>query len=272
MATKRVTVAEVAEDQIPPGAVLPPDEFDPEALEAASGEDHSGGGGSTMLQVRDQALGVISGEVSSADIRVPWLKLVYGVGSLAEKFNPGSLVLGDDNLLVEKAQPLNIIILSASQVWKEYLKQYTPGVLPRTYMTEAEVRKNGGTTTWSADGTQGPTFSPALTMKLLIQKPEGITCGLFGLELGDSLWAPAKWSVDKTAYKRVGPTILTTAAFSLRKRGLLSGIWEIRTAAEKSRTGNLTIVPTIRLIGHAPDSLVEQIKAVFGEAPLPPVE
>lgn len=208
-------------------------------------------------------LGVCEGDLTPGDLRLPRLQLVYGVGRLSKDYNPGSLILGDDNLLVEKGKPLRVIILHAMWYWKEYLSgaTYQPGKMPRSYRTVDEVKANGGTTAW--EGSTGPTFNRALQMRLLIQQPEGVLCSLFGgFDIAGKAYAPAVWDVDKSAYRRVGPVVLAAAQFSLRQRGLISGLFEIVTKSEQIKD-NLTVVPTMKLVGHNSDDAIAQIKALF---------
>lgn len=211
-------------------------------------------------------LGQVEGDFSPGDIRLPRLQLVHGVGNLAESFNPGDVVLGGDNLLVHKGEPLELIVLSARQYWKEYLggEKYDRSHIPVTYATEQDVLRAGGTTRW--ENGVGPSFNQAMELKLLIKQPKDVICGLFGIPLGDATYAPAVWDVDKSAYRRVGPTVLTAARFSLRARGLLSGIFTLLTKTEKINDNN-TIVPNFRMTGHNSDEVVEAIKVLFADTP-----
>jgi hypothetical protein len=210
------------------------------------------------------ALGTVQGELTASDVRLPRLSIAYGVGGLAENFNPGDLVLAGENLLVKKGEPLTVILVAVTQYWKQYLssEQYNSGVRPASYLTEAEVMANGGTTKWVNN--VGPTFNRAMNLKMLIAKPKDVICGLFGIPVGDTEYAPAVMDVDKTAYKRIGPTVLGAASFSLKTRGLLSGKFELSTRSEKVN-GNAIIVPTIKLSGHNTDEEIKQILSAFGQ-------
>jgi len=212
------------------------------------------------------ALGTVQGEFSMEEMRLPRLQIAYGVGNLAENFNPGDFVLGGDNLLVHKGEPLRIIILTAGQYWKEYLsaEQFTAGLRPRSFLTEQEVHKEGGTTAW-VNGV-GPTFNRAMNIKMLIEQPKDVICGLFGVEIKDKIYAAAVWDVDKTAFKRVGPVVMSAAQFSLRTKGLLNGVFELANRVEKvGKNQNATVVPSIKLAGYNDDETIEAIKAVFGQ-------
>lgn len=211
---------------------------------------------------RTLVLGTVEGDVSSSDIRLPRLQIAYGVGGLAENFHPGDLVLNGEDLLAKRGDVIFIVILSARQYWKEYLNkdQYASGDQPRTFQSEQEVHDNGGTTQWVNN--VGPTFNRAMHLKLLIEQPKDIISGLFGIMLGDKTYAPAVWDVDKSAYRRVGPTVLTAARFNLRTRGLLSGVFSLSTRTEKIND-NVTPVPVLRLSGHNSDETIEEITKIF---------
>ncbi|HUS59449.1 MAG TPA: hypothetical protein VM141_12430 [Planctomycetota bacterium] len=211
---------------------------------------------------QDLTLGAVTGDASAAGLRLPRLQIAYGVGKLAKEYTPGDLVLGGDNLLVHKKTPLHIIILHVDSYWKEYVSNdlFQSGVRPRVFQSLDQVRKAGGRTEW-ANG-QGPDFSPAMDLKMLIQQPEGVICGLFGIAVGDKQYAPAVWSVDKTAYRRIAPLILTCAKFTLAVRGVHSALFELSTDIEDVG-GNNTPVPSIKMTRHLKDEEVAEIAAMF---------
>jgi hypothetical protein len=221
-------------------------------------------------------LGAVDGDVSASDFRLPRLQIAYGVGGLAENFHPGDLVLAGENLLVEKGKPLRVIVLQATTYWKEYTsgKKFIPGgPLPQCFKTAAEAHDAGFTTEWTTDPTtgvkSGPGCSKAMQLKLLIEQPEGILCTLFGIKLGKKIYAPAIWDVDKSAYRRIQPVVQTASSFSLRERGLLSGVFEIMTKFEKIGD-NMTPVPMMKLADNNSDEVVKEIVALFAEQEEPP--
>jgi hypothetical protein len=235
-----------------------------EMNDEAQGSANAEAGSMEVMSTSSMELGAVQGEVSADDIRLPRLQIAYGVGGLSENFAPGDLVLGGEERLVGKGEPLNLIILNVRQYWKERLDSaaYAAGISPRQFETEAEVVADGGTTRWV--GQVGPNFGKALTLRMLIEKPEGLVCGLFGIPIGDKEYAPAVWDVDKSAYKRIGPVVLSSAQFSLRKRGLLSGTFTVFTRSEKIN-GNNTVVPVIKLSAHNTDEQIADIKMAFGQ-------
>lgn len=210
----------------------------------------------------EMSIGNMDGDVSVSDLRFPRLQVAYGVGGLAENFAPGDLVLDKEHLLAKKNEPIRIIIINTLTYWKEYTT-YGTGQMPRTFNTEKEANDAGLTTKWTNG--EGPQCKKAMDLRMLIKKPENLTCGLFGIEADGAEYAPAIWSVDKTAYERVNGKLTPVASFALKKLGLLYGAWEISTATEKTKSGNVIIVPNIKYVGINSDKLAKDILSVFGQ-------
>jgi len=208
------------------------------------------------------ALGQMAGDNTIADLKFPRLQIAYGVGGLAENFAPGDLVLDKEHLLAKKNSPIRLVILNTNTYWKEYTT-FGSVAMPRVFKTRDEVHVAGFTTEWK-DG-QAPQFKRAMDLRLLIKKPDGLTCGLFGLKLGDSEWAPAMWSVDKTAFDKINDKLTPVANFALRDKGLLYGSWDLSTETEKKKNGNVVIVPVIKYAGLNSEDLVKDIHTTFGQ-------
>jgi hypothetical protein len=219
-----------------------------------------------------EGVGEIVGENATKGLKLPRLQLVYGVGNLAKTFSPGDLVYGQDNLLVHKGEPLEVVIFKALEYWKEYMdaEAYNAGMRPRVFLTEAEVHAAGGITRWPPRGTDGPkpNFSEAMDLSLLIAKPASVVCGLFGIELEGKEYGAAVWSVDKMTYKRIGPFVKMCRQFSLRKRGLLSGRFVLHTSIEQIKN-RVVPLPNLRLSGHNSDGFIAAVSAMLGVAPPP---
>ena len=215
------------------------------------------------------ALGAVTGETKSSDLKIPYLSIAYGVGKLAENFNAGDLVLGGEHFLVKRKEPLTVVILSAVKYFKERLSQadFGAGLRPRSFMTEDEVKAAGGTTEYrnDPDGKRiAPSFGPAMDFKLLLQKPAALDQGVFGLELDGKFYTPAYFSVDKSGFNRVGKEVLTAQSLSLAKVGLLAGLWNLMTDVELIN-GNNTVVPKIKLVGRTTDTFRKEVLALFGQ-------
>ncbi len=242
---------------------------DAAAAAEVTGSGAETAGESTAVATRDQRgleLGSMGGDVRSSDIRLPRLQIAYGVGKLATTFSQGDLVLDNEHLLVGKTQPLSVVVLSTYTYWKEWLDNdaYNAGLRARTFETEAQVAGAGGTTKWGANG-EKPTFSRAVDLRMFIQKPEKVECGLFGIELDGKLYSPAVFTVDKMAFGKIQPVIQTAATLSLRKRGLVAGVWQLSTSVKVE--GNRTkVLPNIKLVGFNTPGFVEALKLVLGTA------
>lgn len=218
------------------------------------------------------AIGGVGGDLDPGSMQLPRLQIAYGVGSLASDFNQGDLVLNGEHRLVGKSEPLEMIVLSGFGYWKEWLsgEQFDAGLTPRTFANKDEVLESGGTYDWDQKDKDGnvvhrPTFSQAMDLKLLIRKPKDLMCGVFGDILDDGHeYAPAIWSVDKQAYKRVGPIVIQAQSFSLRDKGLLGGVFEaqIEISQKGARTSTL---PKFRLSGYNSDEVIEKIKMLFSK-------
>lgn len=230
--------------------------------------------GSNLPSMRSNAvLGAVTGETTQSDVKIPYLQIAYGVGKLSKDFNPGDFVLGGEHLLVHKREKLVVVVLTAQKFYKERLskQELDSGLRPRSYTTELEVIKNGGSTEWK-DGPNktriGPSFGPAMDMKLLIRKPDALDQGVFGLELDGAFYAPCYFSVDKSGYNRVGKEIVSAGGLALAKVGLLAGLWELTTDIEEIN-GNQTVVPRIKLVGRTTEQFRREVMERFAPQTAP---
>jgi len=213
--------------------------------------------------------GGVSGEVDAGDVRTPVLQFVYGVGDLSATFTPGSLVLNKSELLVEKGKPLHVTIMHIDMYWKEYLdnEAYNSGVKPRSFKTEAEVLANGGTVPLpdgSWPNNTPPTFAKAAVLQLLIEKPEGVLSGSFGLVIDGKDHAVARLYVDKTSYRATVPVILGATKYSLRKCGMPSGVFDLWTVSEKNKKGTVIIAPKMKLSGAHTEAFIKDMCLMLG--------
>lgn len=237
-----------------------------QVLDDAGGEQEEIG----VVPFGHTEVGGVTGDLGSRDIPTPWLKTAYGVGSLSTNFNPGSLVLDDTVLIAEKGVPVKAIILAADIYWKEAIA-YGSDDLPRKFKTEDQVHAAGGTTEWIND--VPPTFRRAAIFKLLIEKPEGVKCGLFARKINGKDYAIANWSVDKSGYKRkggkgVGPAFLKALGSVLSTRQdvptnkcVLAGYWEIKTGMEMLGANN-TVLPYLTLVGQNDAATITELLAL----------
>lgn len=215
-----------------------------------------------VMSPESMPLGGMDGELDAVAMSLPFLQVSHAQGKL-ENFRKGSLVIGNDSLIANPGDPVRITIVSARVYWKEYLSGagFDASVKPRTFKTRKEAEDAGLPTRWVNN--VPPKAKMAVAMKALIEQPAGIVCGFFGVEIGGKKYAPVLWSCDKTAAQRVAPVIKSDLSFSLRTRGLYSGIYEMQTVSVKFATTNhSTYVPTLKLVGYHTDEEVKQIVAL----------
>ena len=241
--------------------------MDADVAQQVMGDDDE----STVLPSGMQSFGGVSG-CDNSDIKLPWLQIAYGVGKLATNFTPGDLVLGGDTLLAKKCEPLHCIILGTVKYYKEYLtgEQYNNRVQARLFKSEEEVRAAGGRLEWGPKGSNiKPDFAPALAITMLVRKPKDLVSGLFGLDLPDGhVYAPALFNADKGTYKRVAPYIALCERFSLRKKGLMSGVFELKTTIEtNAKTGRVGPALNIRVVENNSDATLFNIPVPPGCSP-----
>lgn len=208
-----------------------------------------------------------SGVVDVTGIRPPFLSIVHGVGKLAETFNPGDLVLGGEHLLATKDSALNVIVLKYNQFVKESLTpdQYGAGMYPRVFQNKEAAAAAGLRIEWGPNS-EKPEADFALDMMLLIEKPEKIECGMFGIELGGKPYALALASFDKTAYKSVANTFLQSMVFAMRGKKPWAGVWQLKLHMQVNRKNpnNKAWVPGFALKRFLEEKEIAEIESLFG--------
>jgi len=219
---------------------------------------------SIVEEPKAKICGTIQGEVHESDIKLPHLQIVYDVGSLSQTFNPGDLVLDKDTKLASMGEKLHVIILNARQFWKERLSMeaYKNGDRPRSFDKEDDAIKAGGITRWGDDGKM-PTFSKALALNMLVERPKGVVSGLFGIPILKQLYAPATWTLEKSGYNKAAPTILACSQLTLRRLGgIHAGTFSIRTEKQPVR-GCRIIMPVVKLESYNSKKKIHAIERAF---------
>lgn len=216
--------------------------------------------------------GVESAGGGAVTIRLPYLRLSHGKSRAGKpSFASGVFVYDDELALTDKVgDPLTIIILGIRESWREY--KYTPGVERVSYKTEQEVWAHGGTTQW-ANG-PGPTFCKAGAVRLMIQKPEGKECSMFGIEMEGKLWAPAMYFADKGAYKAIEEQVQRAQLMLLRGKanGLLNAQFILSTVIKTGRqSGEQYPNPTLRYKGPTKPETVAMLLDLFAQMSAAPI-
>lgn len=210
--------------------------------------------------------GAVTGDVKATEVKTTRFQLAYGVGGLAEKFANGDMVLDKEHLIAKKGENLTVILLSANKYYKEYTEYTAGGDMPRVWASEADAQAAGMVTNWGPRGSDiRPTAGGAMTIRMLIEKPANLVCGLFGLDIGGVMYAPVVWDVDKTAYKAAAGPIFQAASVALKARGLASGKWSLTTRMEKNKKGNIYPVPVFaQNLGYVSDEFLTELKQKLG--------
>jgi hypothetical protein len=73
------------------------------------------------------------------------------------------------------------------------------------------------------------------------------------------------WTVDKTTYNKVAQVITLMSKFTLAKRGLCSGIFELSTSVQKNAKGRVVPYPNIKLAGNNSDAFLQALGVLFNQ-------
>lgn len=153
--------------------------------------------------------GALEGEFDQTDIRHPTLKIVNGNGELSSKFNQGTIILGDEELLpappADAAKALSAPSLKffPVQMKKQYQEvlpdgSFEAGIMPRIVDTVEEVEALNGTLLYSQDATNR--WRKCGRVLMLVEKPENCDHPLFSIELDNRVFAPAVFFASGGSY------------------------------------------------------------------------
>jgi len=175
------------------------------------------------------------------DIITPRLNLVAKTGDLSNAFQPGTYVFNKIVALnKDNKTGINITVLKAVKQFQEIIKPDENGdsPMPRRANTPEEVAELGGTLKYEQKDVK-QLWGPMADLLVMVEQPEGELPseaeGQFYVEIDGKNYAPAKWTIAKTAYKSVYPHIKTAVTTWAMKDGLISAKWKLSATLEKGK-------------------------------------
>lgn len=198
----------------------------------------------------------MQGEFESSDIRLPRLNLIQKMSDMVNSgFRPGD-ILYNKELALNK--PAEVVVVKVKKQYQQDLP-YGGDVLPHVCDTLAEVREAGGTTEWGGENH----YSEMAHLQLLVKAPDNLHAeyeDLFPYEVDGTSWAPAMFTVAKTAYKSAAKPVIT-AAFSTLRSGLGNGLWHLSGELKSNAMGSW-FVPVMKLAGKTSPNLAELVASI----------
>jgi len=206
---------------------------------------------------------------SDPDFSWPRLALVHGVGDLANAgFPNGSFVYDKQHVVAAFGQELTFIFACEPKVyWKENLPgPYNPnGSAARVFIAKEQFRAAGLTEEW-VDGTP-PSVDRAMSMVLLVKKPEEMPVTTAEIELGDAgVWLPCLYDADKSAYREVARLVSTAFVGKCNgaPRALTFGLRCVKKTFRRS--GQTANVPKMRVIETTGQAVLDRIRNKYAAA------
>lgn len=170
----------------------------------------------------------IEGDWDASDVKFPAVKIVQGSGELSQRYNMGSVILGDEELLpspdLKMPRPEHVFRFVPVVLTKQFRENLSKeeadsGAMPRIVNSLAEVEALGGTTQWIND--VKPSWSPSARILLLVERPENLPGSGsdhpgFALEIGGKLYAPAVYYASGSSYTSLAKTLFNATLTTLQ--------------------------------------------------------
>lgn len=189
-----------------------------------------------------------SGELSASSISIPYVSLVHAVSGLAERFEPGAFVYGDEFQLAPKNTPFEVWVVKAALLYKELNSQDNPEDA-RVFRTAVEVVNAGGQ--MDNYGADIGYFGPLAQLLFLVKKPATVSDAYdsyFPYTVGGSDFTLAKFSAFKSAYTGVASPIFR---LKFQKQPIRGTGWKIQSIFKKGT--NSYWVPKASPLAATPD-------------------
>lgn len=203
----------------------------------------------------------VEGGFDKDDLKIPRLNLVQSVGPLSGElgFKPGAFVYNKEADL--GSGPIKITLLKLRKYFLEDLP-YGSETFPRLFKSAEEAAAAGFLDIRQKRemGEEHKYVKPVLDADVLIEgKADEAT---FPLDFNGTPYAMARWTLQSTAYSRVGKGFFTDSQLALRA-GLSTKFYTISTKREKLGN-NFVWVPRAQLSGRNSDEFIAWIKDVVG--------
>lgn len=224
---------------------------------------------STALAVQPEATVVpdgffsndaVEGDFDRSDIKVPRLNLVQSVGPLSGElgFTPGRFVFNKEVDLGSEGLKITLIHL------KKYLLEdlaYGSETMPRFFKSMDDARRAGflPIADKKTMGEEHKYAKPVLDADVLIEGKPGVN-DTFPFDFNGTPYAMARWTLQSTAYSRVGKSFFTDSQFAL-KAGLSIKFYSVSAKREKIGV-NWVFCPRVQIAGKNSDEFIAWIKSV----------
>lgn len=198
----------------------------------------------------------IEGELERSDIKLPRINLVQKTSELFNHgFRHGDIVY---NREIALAKPCPVVVVRLKKQYQQELP-YGGDAIPHVCDTLQEVREAGGSIEWGAENR----YSELAHMQLLVQAPDNIPdelADLFPYEIDGKSWAPAMFTVAKSAYKSAAKPVIT-AAFNSLRGGLGNGLWHLTSETKKNAMGSWE-TPVMKMVGRTSPEMAELVASL----------
>jgi hypothetical protein len=217
-----------------------------------------------------------------ADIILPRINIVQGIGNLKDTFPQGGLIFGQTTLLFEPPQinkdgsqkvaglpPVNMTVLGFRPT--RFVEKVSGGARGMIVNTEAEVARAGGTLDYNEfklkekDGIRR--FEPLAEAMVVIKRPEHLVDDgtIFVYDVEGIKYALALWAMKGTSYTAAAKKVFFTARGigALREGGYPSFNYNVTTRLESYPGGNKAWIPICLIGTRSTPAFLDFVKSVL---------
>lgn len=204
------------------------------------------------------ALGAVSAEFSTSDVRLPTLRVGQPMSKM-ENVSIGQLVYNKELVLAQPNQEVDVVVLNIDK-WYEERVDYDPDKPGgQRWDTYAQMTAAGFSTVWVDN--KPSSASEVAQLTLLIKKPEGIDAPCFTREIAGEQFALAVFAVHKTAYTSVAKEVFSRLATDLSAKGPLFGRFKLKAVIKEGKFKYA--LPMIRLASEHSAEFVAEMKSAL---------